>query len=263
MRAYSLSELFNLTRHELFTLHARIVAELPVLAESDYAIAFENLRRIRRVLAHPRFAPSRGRAYKRLVRKSGRSRSAQLSRDHKIERMVVVGNDQHESGNIFESPFQAQPHKLFQVLAANFRVNASGMGMPLSNILDLTRRPFGRVDQNGFQIFHASLKSLFVSDTIRRRRDNRNKANLTAINVDCAEKNAASFCWKGRIPISPCCRNTSSIDDDLPVGKRVPGNFVYGNNNTVEAPVHPFPPDNDTRRDLVDVRVCLRSQDAR
>ena len=58
MRAYSLSELFNLTRNELFALYARIVAELPALSESDYAIAIENLRCIRRVLGHPHFAPS-------------------------------------------------------------------------------------------------------------------------------------------------------------------------------------------------------------
>ena len=58
MRAYSLSELFNLTRDELFALHARIVVELPQLTADDHAVALENLRRIRRVLAHPRFAPS-------------------------------------------------------------------------------------------------------------------------------------------------------------------------------------------------------------
>lgn len=57
MRAYSLSELFNLTRNELFTLHARIVVELPKLDKDDYAVAIENLRRIRRVLGHPRLAP--------------------------------------------------------------------------------------------------------------------------------------------------------------------------------------------------------------
>jgi len=58
MRAYSLSELFNLTRNELFDLHARIVAELPTLPEADRNIALGNLRCIRRVLSHPRFAPS-------------------------------------------------------------------------------------------------------------------------------------------------------------------------------------------------------------
>ena len=58
MRAYSLSELFNLTRRELFDLHARIAAALPTLPEPEYEVALENLRRIRRVLTHPRFAPS-------------------------------------------------------------------------------------------------------------------------------------------------------------------------------------------------------------
>jgi len=58
MRAYSLSELFNLTRVELFALHARIVAELPALSEGEYTIALETLRRIRRVLGHPHYAPS-------------------------------------------------------------------------------------------------------------------------------------------------------------------------------------------------------------
>lgn len=59
MRAYSLSELFNLTRNELFALHAHIVVELPELDAADYAIAIENLRCICRVLAHSRLAPSR------------------------------------------------------------------------------------------------------------------------------------------------------------------------------------------------------------
>ena len=58
MRAYSLNQLFNLTRKELFALHARIAAELPTLCRADYAVAIENLRRIRRVLANPRHAPS-------------------------------------------------------------------------------------------------------------------------------------------------------------------------------------------------------------
>ena len=58
MRAYSLTELFNLTRRELFDLHARIAAELPTLSETNREIALGNLRRIRRVLSHPRFAPS-------------------------------------------------------------------------------------------------------------------------------------------------------------------------------------------------------------
>ena len=58
MRAYSLNELFTLTRCELFALHAQIAAGLPALSESDYATALENLRRIRRVLNYPRFVPS-------------------------------------------------------------------------------------------------------------------------------------------------------------------------------------------------------------
>ena len=58
MRTYSLTELFNLTRSELFDLQARIVAELPTLPQTDREIALGNLRRIRRVLSHPRFAPS-------------------------------------------------------------------------------------------------------------------------------------------------------------------------------------------------------------
>ena len=50
MRAYSLSELFTLTRAELFALHAEIVAELATLPDTDRATALENLRRVRRVL---------------------------------------------------------------------------------------------------------------------------------------------------------------------------------------------------------------------
>ena len=60
MRAYSLNELFRLTRNELFELHAETVRELDDIPEdsAELAIAFENLRLIRRVLAHPHFAPS-------------------------------------------------------------------------------------------------------------------------------------------------------------------------------------------------------------
>ena len=59
MRAYSLNELFRLTRNELFDLHAEIVRELDVIPEdtAELVVAFENLRLIRRVLAHPHFAP--------------------------------------------------------------------------------------------------------------------------------------------------------------------------------------------------------------
>jgi hypothetical protein len=56
MRAYSLIELFTLTRTELFALHARIAAELPMLSDPDRETALENLRKLRRVLAHPRCA---------------------------------------------------------------------------------------------------------------------------------------------------------------------------------------------------------------
>jgi len=57
MRAYSLNELFCLTRAELFALHARIVAELPTLRESDRETALDNLRKLRHVLAHPQNVP--------------------------------------------------------------------------------------------------------------------------------------------------------------------------------------------------------------
>jgi hypothetical protein len=60
MRAYLLNELFRLTRNELFALHAEIVRELDDIPEdsAELVVAFENLRLIRRVLAHPHFAPS-------------------------------------------------------------------------------------------------------------------------------------------------------------------------------------------------------------
>ena len=60
MRAYSLNELFRLTRNELFDLHAEVVRELDDIPEdsAELVVAFENLRLIRRVLAHPHFAPS-------------------------------------------------------------------------------------------------------------------------------------------------------------------------------------------------------------
>jgi hypothetical protein len=55
MRAYSLNELFRLTRNELFELHAKIIIELAELPDAsvDRHVAFENLRLVRRVLAHP------------------------------------------------------------------------------------------------------------------------------------------------------------------------------------------------------------------
>ncbi len=58
MRAYSLSELSLMTRNELFALHARIVAGLPALPEAERAVALDNLRCIRRVLAQAKPAPS-------------------------------------------------------------------------------------------------------------------------------------------------------------------------------------------------------------
>jgi hypothetical protein len=56
MRAYSLTELFNLTRSELFALYAGIAADLPALSETERETALENLRKLRRVLAHLRWA---------------------------------------------------------------------------------------------------------------------------------------------------------------------------------------------------------------
>ena len=57
MRVYSLTELFCMTRAELFALHARITAEFPTLPETDRAVALDNLRLIRRALTHTRLAP--------------------------------------------------------------------------------------------------------------------------------------------------------------------------------------------------------------
>ena len=51
MRAYSLNELFRLTRAQLFSLHAEIAASLPFLPETERAIALGNLRELRRLLA--------------------------------------------------------------------------------------------------------------------------------------------------------------------------------------------------------------------
>ena len=58
MRAYSLNELFRLTRCELLALQAKIAVELPDLLAAERLIALENLRRLRIVLAHLRPAPS-------------------------------------------------------------------------------------------------------------------------------------------------------------------------------------------------------------
>jgi hypothetical protein len=59
MRAYSLSELFCLTRAELFALHHEIFVEIANLADDapERATANEVLRRIRRVLARIRPGP--------------------------------------------------------------------------------------------------------------------------------------------------------------------------------------------------------------
>ncbi len=57
MRAYTVNELFCLTRRELLQLHAHIVVELPVLADAERSFALEMLRNIRCVLAHPRYRP--------------------------------------------------------------------------------------------------------------------------------------------------------------------------------------------------------------
>ena len=59
MRTYSLTELFCLTRNELFALHAKIVAELAALPEGAEGrlAALDNLRLIRCALARHRPAP--------------------------------------------------------------------------------------------------------------------------------------------------------------------------------------------------------------
>ncbi len=59
MRAYSLNELFRLTRTELFALHAKIASELAALPDHsvDRSTAFANLRNIRSLLAQRKFAP--------------------------------------------------------------------------------------------------------------------------------------------------------------------------------------------------------------
>jgi hypothetical protein len=60
MRAYTLTELMNLTRAELFALHRQIVDALAQLPESspERFTALATLRNIRRVLARCEFAPS-------------------------------------------------------------------------------------------------------------------------------------------------------------------------------------------------------------
>jgi hypothetical protein len=58
MKACSLTELVDFTRTEFFTLHTRIVSELPKLNPDYYAVALETLHCIRLVLTHPTHAPS-------------------------------------------------------------------------------------------------------------------------------------------------------------------------------------------------------------
>jgi len=59
MRVWTTSELFNLTRNELFALHAEIVTQLVDIPEGSYlrALGLANLARIRRVLARLRPTP--------------------------------------------------------------------------------------------------------------------------------------------------------------------------------------------------------------
>lgn len=59
MRAWTLIELFRLTRAELFGLHQEIVNALAAmpLTSPERPIALANLQSIRRVLARPNLAP--------------------------------------------------------------------------------------------------------------------------------------------------------------------------------------------------------------
>lgn len=59
MRAWTLIELFRLTRAELFGLYQEIVNALAAMADSDpeRRIALANLQNIRRALARPHLAP--------------------------------------------------------------------------------------------------------------------------------------------------------------------------------------------------------------
>jgi hypothetical protein len=60
MRTYSLTELMNLSRAELFALHRSIVDALALLPEGspERLAALATLRNIRRVMARGEFAPS-------------------------------------------------------------------------------------------------------------------------------------------------------------------------------------------------------------
>ena len=59
MRAYSLTELMNLTRNELFALHRQIAEAIVLLPEGSPAwlTGLANLRNIPRVLARAEFVP--------------------------------------------------------------------------------------------------------------------------------------------------------------------------------------------------------------
>ena len=59
MRAWTLIELFRLTRAELFGLYRDIVNALAAMPDSDpeRPIALANLQNIRRALARPQLAP--------------------------------------------------------------------------------------------------------------------------------------------------------------------------------------------------------------
>ncbi len=60
MRTYSLTELMNLTRAELFALHRQIVDAIALLPDGspERLAALATLRYIRRVIARCEFAPS-------------------------------------------------------------------------------------------------------------------------------------------------------------------------------------------------------------
>jgi hypothetical protein len=60
MRAYSLTELMNLTHNELFALHRKIADALPLLSEGspERLTALATLRDIRRVQARREYAPN-------------------------------------------------------------------------------------------------------------------------------------------------------------------------------------------------------------
>jgi hypothetical protein len=60
MRAYTLTELMNLTRAELFALHRKMTGALALLPEGspERFTALATLRDIRRVLGRAEFAPS-------------------------------------------------------------------------------------------------------------------------------------------------------------------------------------------------------------